>query len=1641
MVPGISIWKTFQAGLRALRDAGHRPAGSSFFVLRALRDAGHRPAGSSFFVLRAPRDAGHRPAGSRNFRLLSILLPFLLALLIGFPSASSRPRSAGPDLWPKIEPAVLRAALQERQAMTFIVHLRQQADLQAPDQTASLVERRRAVVSALQATAQQSQAGLVTYLQQAQTTGQVQAYQPLWITNAVVVTGDRDALFAIAARPEVAIIRENRVHHLENPSPGCPAPATSDEPPAYSTELPATSFQQQATSGRSPEWNIAHVGADQVWNVLGIDGRGVVVANVDSGVDWQHPALYTRYRGYVPAGPVNHAAHWHCSTDEGLIYPADNHGHGTHTMGTIVGLEGIGMAPGAKWIAVKAFNRQGIGYDAWIHDAFQWLLAPNGDPALAPDVVNNSWGNDNGSYEAFRDDVRALRAAGIVPVFSAGNNGYYGAGTIGSPASYPESLAVGATDADDVVVSFSSRGPSSWGVKPDLVAPGVYIRSSTPGGGYAVYQGTSMAAPHVSGLVALLRQAQPTLSVTATIYAITSTARPLGTPVPNNNTGWGRIDACAAVRSVYQAGILTGVVTGAGAPLPGATVSLMNHGTGARAQTITDADGVYQIGLAPGRYDATVTAFGYSPALAFALPIVTNTVTTRDFALTALPVGTLAGTVLQAALGTPIPATIEVVGTPARATASASTGQYSLSLPVGTYDLRVTAWGYRVAHGSVTIYAGNTARRDFLLPPAPAILLVDSGAWYYDSRIASYRQALDALDYVYHVRSITATVTTFSAAQFTPYDVVIWSAPQDAPGYVGAGPALAGYLDNGGKLFVSGQDVGFWDGGGSGLFYAPYYATHLRARLLADDSGNWNLAGRSNGLLAGLSLTLNGPDSAGNQRYPDVIQPLEGTQGIVDYAGDGCGGLVVRACVPYRVVYLAFGLEGVSGAATRQEVLRRVLEGFCSYPPAVDLTLWPAQQSTVGGTGTTVAYTLGLWNNGLYADDVALSISGAAWSTTLWDDSFTRPLTHTCLTPCVATEVGVLVQIPPDAPPHTADVAVVAAQSTISPSLVVTASLHTKTPAPILLVNGSRWYDNSAAYFAALDRNGLPYDYWNILAPGSPAQGSPPLSRLQLYPQVIWWTGYDWYAPVSAQDEANLANYLDAGGRLFLSSQDYLYYHGDGDFARDALGVLTYTQDITMTTVLGRAGHPIGDGLGPYALTYPFRNWSDHVTPTNPANVAFVDPAGGARAACGITYQDPAHDARTVFFAWPFEALDEAAGAQVLGRVVSWLAPLGESTLTVDRRVAAAGDELAYTLVVRNADTRPVSATLSARLPAETTYVPGSVTGGARYDPAGHRIIWGGTLPAHGAHVITFRGTLADPLPLGTVVTATAILTDDTALPLRRPARTEVNVPLLDTATLAVSSPAPGPGAVLTCTARLTNTGTALATASLTVAVPAPLVYVPGSAWASRGTVNERGDGLIWHDPLAPGESAVVRLAARVPITVPNGLVLSAVAHIADGWHPVFTRSTPVRTRAPDLTPSSKAADRFLAESGTTLTYTLVLANSGDWPAAGATLRDILSAGVTCLSDSVTGGAWYDPAMHAVLWNGNLEAGAVITITYRVTVKPGPDRGTTLVNQALIRDGRGLSLTRQATVIVPFRVFLPVVGRFGLSGGHSVRCG
>jgi subtilisin family serine protease len=1382
----------------------------------------------------------------------------LVVVALPAPAAPGDPPPAPCDLRPATcDPALARALAQASpdDIIPAIVVLREQTEPERVVRLAASPRQARAfLVAELQAVADRTQAPLRAFLEAERAAGRVEVYTPFWIFNGIAVRARPDTLRALAARPDVALVRLDRYRRYLALTPA-PYPHRAGE-----------------GAGMGAEWNIARIRAPEVWTTLGISGTGAVVAGMDTGADWLHPTLQANYRGYNPHGPAQHRGNWYDPVT-GSLYPIDDHGHGTHTLGTAVGQGGIGVAPGARWIAVKVLNRDGYGYDSWIHAGFQWLLAPDGDPALAPDVVNCSWGDENSLSTAFQADLRALRAAGILPVFANGNSGP-GPGTVISPASLPDAFAVGATDAEDRVAPFSSRGPSPWGeVRPHVVAPGVGIRSALPGGIYGTMSGTSMATPHVAGLVALLRVVSPTVSITDVARLITGTAVPLSTTVPNNDSGWGRIDGFAAVALLMNAGVVQGTVTrsGDGAPIPGATVSATFHGDGGGGLATTDASGRYTLPLAPGPYDLTARAFGYAPSTHYGVVVTTGAAITADFALAALPTGTLRVALTDGATGAPVTATIAVLDTPLTATAPLAT----FALPVGEYVVRARAVGHRVVTATAAVAAGETTALTLTLPPAPSILLVDSGAWYYGSQIAYYRQALDDLALAYDewtVRQIPDDTPT--ADLLAPYDVVVWSAPHDAPGYIGAQDAITTYLSSGGRLFLSGQDVGFLDGG------MPYYEKYLKARLVEDSSNLWTVEGLPDGPFAGLTMTIAGPGGADNQDYPDVVAPAdpdaaapvlayvpnateshcEGTECPKQSPGGpsgemaspplaarhdrirmlgsepsgGTAALATGTCLDYRALYLSFGFEAINDRETRREVMRRALEWLTAPTPDVGLEVratpgiapWPAH-TAVGPPGTVVPHALRVRNTGRgeIPDVVVPTVAGAQWPTRL-----SAP--YLILPSCTSATLTVSVTVPATATWDARDVFTLTFRSVLSPALTATVVLTTKAPAPVLLVDDDRWYEQAPKYRAAMEAAGLPYDLWETHgAVGSGGADGPPADVLRWYPVVVWWTGYDWYEPVTAGEEAALVEYLEGGGRLFLTAQDFLYYHAGGPL-QPYLGVLTYTEDVTPTVAAVVPENPVGieevcsadRPVCILSLTYPYRNWSDGLVPAPGTAVVLRDQNRNAIALARRT-----GNGATVFFSFPWETLPEEARPEVLRQAVGYLSWLGGSSFRADRGAAAAGATVTYTLRLVNDGPAPAVAAVSTAFPADLG--------------TAHPLIWTGVLPLGGALTFTLPATLAEGLLPGTVVPHTArIALPEQGIVFSRTAWVRVDTPDLGSSVLRCGPSPAEPGTAVTCALHLENAGPADAL-SATAEVTGTLLAteVPGMSWSWRGSLPAGG--------------------------------------------------------------------------------------------------------------------------------------------------------------------------------------------------------
>ncbi|CAM4488733.1 S8 family serine peptidase [Paenibacillus phoenicis] len=530
---------------------------------------------------------------------MSILLALTLVPVASASSSSVSGQSSLRSSAPQVAEAKIDAKLQTQfkqdDFVTYLVKLKEQTDttsvaklalqkaqLEKSTPSAAKLSVRTSVVSALRETASRTQYALEEYLRKAQQSGEVKDYKSYFIVNAMAVTSSKEVLEQIALFPEVEKILPNEERHLQKveihkDAAAEPAVKPVDE---ISSSLGGTSQAPSDVTPSSVEWNIAQVNAPEVWN-MGIDGTGIVVANLDTGVDYNHPALRSKWRALDSSGNiVNPELSWYDPHSHASL-PTDSHGHGTHTMGTMVGSEPdgsnqIGVAPGAKWIAVRIFNPSTT--DAIILDGGQWLLAPvdaegNLHPELAPDVVNNSWGGGPGIDEWFRPIVQAWRSAQIFPEFSAGNTDIFnpgGPGSVAAPANYPEAFATGATDINGNLADFSLRGPSPYGeIKPEVSAPGVNIRSSVPGGAYeGGWDGTSMAGPHTTAIAALLLQANHSLTVDQLEEILTSTATPRTDAeyetVPNNGYGYGIVNALNAVGSVLQGiGSVSGrVVTG-----------------------------------------------------------------------------------------------------------------------------------------------------------------------------------------------------------------------------------------------------------------------------------------------------------------------------------------------------------------------------------------------------------------------------------------------------------------------------------------------------------------------------------------------------------------------------------------------------------------------------------------------------------------------------------------------------------------------------------------------------------------------------------------------------------------------------------------------------------------------------------------------------------------------------------------------------------------------------------------------------------------------------------------------------------------------------------------------------------------------
>lgn len=628
------------------------------------------------------------------------------------------------ELAPGLESALRQAPATE--PFSVIVKLCNPRNIQALDwelhaRRAPLAERHRVIIEALHANAAETQGPVLDRLDQMQREGRIEGYTAYWIENLIVVLGASEAILDLADDPAVESVGPNFSVELIEPVPRGPRRDHRESLDSHTT-----------TRGQRA------IGATRVNSELGITGAGTLIAGVDTGVEGTHPALSSRWRG-------NTAPIAQCWLD--LIgsrpNPVDFNSHGTHTMGTMCGraISGndtntVGSAPDALWIATNPID-QGVsgGFTQDIFDAFQWLTDPDGNPNTmedVPDVIQNSWGVTQWHvgmrcYSNWNTVITNCEAAGPVVIWSAGNEASSG---LRSPATYElnpyQIFAVGAVDATNdtippyPIADFSSLGPAfcepdPTAFKPEITAPGVDVYSSVPGGGYAQWgwSGTSMSGPHVSGTVALMRQACPDCDYITIKEALRSTAIDAGYPPAgdDNSFGAGFLDAYEAVLAVANLGRVDGYVTATDqTPLAGVRVEALTTTLATRS----DSSGYYNLSCQQGVYSIRYSKFGYQTVTVPGVETFEGDTTRVNVEMAVAPAGVLAGTVtLQSGIGVQN-AHVVIRGTPLDTLITDGAGRFVVNLPATSYDVHVRFTINLVppvlveADTTLTIQAGDT---------------------------------------------------------------------------------------------------------------------------------------------------------------------------------------------------------------------------------------------------------------------------------------------------------------------------------------------------------------------------------------------------------------------------------------------------------------------------------------------------------------------------------------------------------------------------------------------------------------------------------------------------------------------------------------------------------------------------------------------------------------------------------------------------------------------------------------------------------------------------------------------------------------------------------------------------------------------
>ncbi|MCK9224680.1 MAG: S8 family serine peptidase [Candidatus Muirbacterium halophilum] len=696
-------------------------------------------------------------------------------------------------------------------------------------------------------------------------------------SGAVVVEGDISELQNRSYFPEIDLIVPDIIEYPEKI--------------VEKDNTPIESFSDEYTYG------LKNMNIPQIWEDFNIKGQNIIIGIIDTGLAANHPE-------WADTNKVIKC--WTTNGNVSLSDMTDNNGHGSHVAGTIAGgkLSGknIGIAPESKLIIAKGIASKGTRA-SYLLDAMEYMIDPDGNPNTNdyPRAVNCSWHSGYGDQNPYYRMLEVWLQTGIVPCFSAGNSGP-SASTITKPKEFPGVFASAAIDENKKIASFSSRGPAKYNgkdvKKPDWASPGVDVYSVRASGGYTTMSGTSMASPHTTGVVALVLSANPKLTVEDVREILKQSSDDAGDIGYDYSYGHGNLDAYKAVSLALSGGFIQGQVKDFSTPIK-AQIEFDGR------KIFTDENGEFKAMFAEGEYELTVSAFSYT-SKKVKVRVKKGETSKLDISLEKAPSITISGKIEDSKNYSGLKGKVSVKGYDISVDTD-SNGRYSLDITGGRYSLVFYSYGYNTVEIEEKDYNYSTTQ-NVKLDRLPAVLLVDndSGKDYEKYFISSLENS--GVKYNY----IDISKDTLEEDTILPYTTVFWFTGSLTSNTVKSEhqPILIKYLESGGNLFITGQDIGY------NIKNTELYKKYIKAEYVKDASKTKSVSG------SGLDFILED-----NQKYPDVIKPINGSISIFDYSdNEGCAGISYDS--DYKVIYLGFGFEGIGNEDIRNSLMQNIVDFF-----------------------------------------------------------------------------------------------------------------------------------------------------------------------------------------------------------------------------------------------------------------------------------------------------------------------------------------------------------------------------------------------------------------------------------------------------------------------------------------------------------------------------------------------------------------------------------------------------------------------------------------------------------------------------------------------------------------------------------------